>query len=81
MVGIEGEVQMTNLDPESGEVFGCLNANPKYCYTCEHRNGPAPWANGPEKSYCEIYTRENSRQKPSIVYFEGAECPFYTEEE
>ena len=63
---------------QSDEVFSCLQ--PKYtpCRTCANAHGEAPWADNPAKSYCLAYTRASGFQKPSDVYFDGADCPFYT---
>ena len=61
--------------------FGCLTLNPKKCRTCANAHGPAPWADTPEKSYCLAYERRLGNCKPDDVYFRGADCPFYVEDE
>lgn len=60
--------------------FGCLEKNPRKCRTCVNSHGPAPWANGPDKSYCLAYERKLGNMKPDSVYFEGGDCPFYVKE-
>lgn len=57
--------------------FGCTGKNPAYCMTCANADGMPPWADGPLKSYCLAYPREDGMRKPPSVYYEGAECDFY----
>ena len=61
------------LNLELDDAFGCLT--PKYtkCRTCANAHGKAS-----NKSYYLAYTRESGYMKPSTVYFDGADCPFYT---
>ena len=58
----------------------CATLNPKYCKTCAFAHGAPPFADMPEKAYCEMYPRGESTGKPNAVLFEGAECPFYEKE-
>ena len=50
------------------------------CKTCVFANGPAPFADAPDKSYCLIYTRENGASKPNSVYFDGEDCEYHMTE-
>ena len=59
------------------EVFGCRGINPAYCRTCIFSRGAPPFADGPEKAYCDIYDRETTNGKPPEVYYDGEECEFY----
>ena len=59
---------------------GCKPINPKYCKTCWFSHGKPPFADRPEKMYCEVFTREDGVQKPSDVYYNGAKCPAYKED-
>lgn len=63
---------------ELGDAFGCLKPKYTMCRTCANAHGEAPWADAPGKSYCLAYTRESGYQKPSTVYYDGGDCPFYT---
>ena len=65
------------IEGGDGEVIGCTGRNPRWCMTCAYSNGEPPWADSPLKSYCVMYPREEGRQKPSAVYYDGAECEFY----
>lgn len=56
------------------EVWGCAKINPAYCKKCAYSHGEPPFADLPEKAYCEIFTRESGLSKPKDVYYEGAEC-------
>ena len=56
---------------------GCKKINPKYCKTCWFSHGEPPFEDRPEKVYCEVYSRKKGVQKPSAVYYDGAECPAY----
>lgn len=62
------------------EVISGTPAKYTKCRTCANARGPKPWADKPEKTYCLAYTRASGFQKPSPVYFDGADCPFYTKE-
>ncbi len=64
----------------SGLVSGHIKSDPmiaRYCKTCAFCHGEPPFADLPEKAYCEIYRYENSTRKPPDVYYDGAECEFY----
>ncbi len=64
----------------SGLVTGHIKADSqkaRYCKSCAFRHGKPPFADLPEKAYCEIYNRDNTNGKPSDVYYDGAECEFY----
>lgn len=73
--------KQTKSNTEDPSPFGCLNRNPRKCRTCANSHGPAPWANGPDKSYCLAYERKLGNMKPDSVYFEGGDCPFYVKDE
>lgn len=64
-----------------GEVICGVKAKYTKCKTCANAHGPKPWADKAEKAYCLAYTRASGFQKPSDVYFDGADCPFYAKEE
>ena len=64
-----------------GEVIHGVEVKYTKCKTCANAHGPKPWADRAEKAYCLVYTRESGFQKPSGVYFDGADCPFYVKEE
>lgn len=66
-------------DPGPDGPFGCLGRNPRKCQACANAHGPAPWGDSPDKSYCMAYERRLGNIKPDAVYFDGADCPFYTE--
>ena len=65
----------SNLQKSEG--WGCKPINPKQCKTCRFSKGEPPFEDSPEKSYCMIYSREDSEQKPPEVYFDGGECEYY----
>ena len=65
----------------TGEILGGVKVKHTRCNTCVNAHGKAPWADRPGKAYCLAYTRESGHQKPAPVYFDGADCPFYIEEE
>ena len=71
------ELYIQKLKDSEDESWGCRTINPAFCQTCAFSHGEPPFADLPDKSYCEIYTRENSTGKPPEVYYEGAECEFY----
>ena len=58
------------------ERFGCRGINPKFCKSCAFAHGEPPFADLPEKAYCEIYQR-GTTGKPPDVYYDGAKCDFY----
>ena len=62
------------------EAFGCNTINPKYCKTCIFCHGKPPFADLPEKAYCQVFTRESGISKPNDVYYNGAECDAYEKE-
>lgn len=64
----------------TGEILGGVKVKHTRCNTCVNAHGQAPWADRPGKAYCLAYTRESGHQKPAPVYFDGADCPFYIEE-
>lgn len=57
------------------------NKRCKFCKTCLFSHGEPPFADLPEKSYCMIYTRESTTGKPKAVYYDGARCEYYANEE
>lgn len=74
---IEGDIQMTDKGNLSvAAEFGCTGINPKACRGCANASGEAPWADGPEKTYCKVYRRDMGHRKPSDVYYGGGECNF-----
>lgn len=62
------------------EIWGCKPINPKWCMSCRFSHGKPPFEDSPLKSYCMIYSRENHEHKPPEVYYEGAECEYYTKD-
>lgn len=50
------------------------------CKTCVFANGPAPFADDPEKSHCLIYKDEDGVTKPNSVYFDGEDCEYHMTE-
>lgn len=72
--------KQTKSNVEDPSPFGCLKRNPRKCRTCANSHGPAPFENGPEKSYCLAYERRLGNMKPDGVYFRGEDCPFYVKE-
>ena len=54
-----------------------LQINPAWCRKCLFAHGEAPFEDTPEKRWCEMYRHNNNEQKPSEVYYEGAECEFF----
>ena len=48
-----------------------------YCKTCIFSHGDPPFADLPEKAYCRIYGKADSKGKPPEVLYEGARCEFY----
>lgn len=65
---------------DTDEVIGCSGRRPRACMTCAHANGEPPWADGPLKSYCVAFPREDGLRKPPEVYYEGADCAMYVED-
>lgn len=59
------------------EKIGCRGINPKQCRSCRFAHGEPPFADGPEKAYCMIYSREEGEAKPPEVYYDGQKCEFY----
>jgi hypothetical protein len=51
--------------------------NPKACLSCMFAHGEAPWADSPLKSNCMIFERDEGKDKPPEVYFDGADCEYY----
>lgn len=66
---------------QQSEVFGCRTINPKYCRTCIFAHGEPPFADSPKKAYCVIYNRDLALKKPDNVYFNGAPCEYYQNED
>lgn len=71
----------TKAKEVKNEIFGCNTINPEYCKSCVFSKGTSPFEDSPMKKYCMIYTRETGRSKPDPVYFEGARCDYYNNEE
>lgn len=67
---------MSIEERHKGEQFGCAPINPKACQGCIFASGPAPFADGPRKAYCRIFTREAMQSKPDSVYHWGQPCPY-----
>lgn len=65
------------FEESKNEMWGCRGINPAWCKTCIFAHGKPPFADLPEKAYCEIYSRENTSGKPPEVYYDGEECEFY----
>lgn len=57
--------------------WGCAELTVEQCRTCIYSNGPAPFADAPEKGYCVMYPRETSAGKPDSVIFEGQACELH----
>lgn len=55
--------------------FSGIPANPVACQTCVNSQGEPPFGNGPMKSYCVAFKREDGRRKPPSVYYGGGPCP------
>lgn len=72
-------------DNETAKQFGktrsvwCDQANLLKCKTCRFSHGKPPFADQPEKAYCQQYTREKGIQKPPGVLYEGKDCIYYEE--
>lgn len=66
---------------ETPEMFACKKINPEFCKTCIFRHGKPPFADLPTKAYCMIYSEESGNKKPDAVYFNGARCEYYSNEE
>lgn len=47
------------------------------CKTCVFAYGDGPFADGPEKANCMVYTAENGTDKPDTVYYSGAACEYH----
>jgi hypothetical protein len=64
---------------EDGEEFGAgfAFATNKACQTCMLAHGEPPWADSPDKSYCQIYERDAGKSKPVDVEYKGAPCEYY----
>lgn len=60
--------------------IGAIPASCKACTNCKWAHGPAPWADTPLKSYCEIFPIEEVKTKPGPVMYDGAECLYFVEE-
>ena len=63
---------------EDGEEFGsgfAFAAN-KACQTYMLARGKPPWADSPDKGYCQIYERDAGESKPMPVAFDGAPCEY-----
>lgn len=61
------------------EVFSVISPNPVKCGSCRFSHGKPPFADDPEKAYCQKYTRENGIQKPPGVLYDGKDCVYYEE--
>lgn len=68
------------LDSENQQ-FGVVRPNPEFCRTCQFSKGVPPFADSPEKAYCEIYTKKLGIAKPKNVYFEGKRCKYYRKDD
>lgn len=69
-------MEESNLHGEA-QGFACIGTNPAKCMTCLNANGEPPWEDGPKKSYCLAYPRDEGERKPVDVYYHGADCKFY----
>lgn len=64
---------ITNPEP----LLGWAEKKKAVCFTCKHRNGEPPFADGPLKAHCIKYPEEKGYMKPKEVIFDGANCPHY----
>ncbi len=74
------ELYIQKMKESEGDVLASRKINPAFCKSCVFSHGKPPFADMPEKAYCEIYNRETTTGKPPDVYYEGAECEFYIKE-
>lgn len=65
----------------SSEFFACKGIDPKACETCAFAYGEPPFADGPKKRYCAVFTRESGQRKPNAVYYDGGRCPAWRKAE
>ena len=71
------ELYLQKMKDSDNSSSGHGTRNPAWCQTCVFSHGEPPFADMPEKAYCQIYTREKTTGKPPNVYYEGAECEFF----
>ena len=74
------ELYKRKILESEGETWGCAEINPAYCKSCVFAHGAPPFADLPEKAYCEIFQHGKTAGKPPEVYYHGEECEFYIKE-
>lgn len=67
-------------DSKTGSAQPKANQKAKCCQDCIFSHGEAPFADSPNKAYCEMYPKGMSSGKPHDVYFNGAFCELYEKE-
>ena len=61
--------------------WGCAKLTVDQCRSCVYSNGPAPFADAPEKGYCVKFPRGTSAGKPDSVLYEGQDCEYHLTKE
>jgi hypothetical protein len=72
--------EKTTLDRLRDSSFQPVFATNKACQNCMFAHGEPPFADAPDKSYCQIYERESGESKPRNVAYDGADCEYYEED-
>lgn len=76
----EGIMDNQRMKEVQEEKLGVIGVNDNIvCKGCIFANGSTPFDDTPYKSNCAIYTREDGRDKPNEVYFNGAPCKYRKE--
>ena len=71
------ELYIQKMKDSENASTGCRGINPAFCKKCAFSHGEPPFADLPEKAYCEVYAHGTTNGKPPDVYYDGAECEFY----